>query len=157
MRRFFGIAAACVGLDQLSKFLITQALSRGGVIDLIPGVFRLVYVENRGAAFSILSGQRTLLLVVTCAALIGLIVYRLRAKNISPLLDTAFAFLLGGGLGNVIDRARMGYVVDFFDVYLVDFAIFNVADIFVVAAAALLIIIVLRTPRGDNIGNHHTE
>lgn len=152
---FFGIAIFCIALDQWTKYLAAAFLRPIGYMELWPGVFRLYYTENTGAAFSMLQGQRWLLLALTGAALIVLVVYRVRKKRVHPLLNISLAMLLGGGVGNLIDRALRGVVIDFFDFTLINFAIFNVADIFVSVGAVLLAIYVLfiadkEARRGDS-------
>ena len=135
---FFLIAALVVLADFLAK--------RGAIAHLIPidtiplwdGVFHLTYVENRGAAFGIMQNQRWFFIVLTVAVLAAVLFVCFRYKAKSPLLCTALSLLTGGAVGNMIDRIVYGYVVDFFDFRLINFPVFNVADIFIVIGAGLL-------------------
>jgi len=126
----FIFSALVVVIDQLFKRWITLTLYDGGQITLIPGVIGLTYAENTGAAFGIFSSMRWPLVAITAAVLIILIVI-LRRYNGGFWGSLGLAAGLGGGIGNLIDRVLNGYVVDMFELYFVNFAIFNVADIFI--------------------------
>jgi len=140
------IAAAVVLLDQLSKHLLTRFLA-GGSAPLIPGLVRLVYVENSGAAFSMLSNQRWTLIAASSVAivLILLALYAYREQVGRPAC-LALAFVLGGAVGNLIDRLLFGYVADFFEFEFVNFAVFNVADIFITLGGIAFLIFYLLHP-----------
>ena len=138
------IVLAMVGLDYLVKLWAKTQLQPVGSIPVIKDVFHLTYAENRGAAFGILQGQQTLFLVITAVVVIALITYLFfRRKTISLLPGMAMALLIAGAIGNLIDRALQGYVVDMFDFRLINFAIFNVADSCVSVAAVGLIAYIL--------------
>jgi len=129
--------------DQISKFLAVSKLQPIGSYELFPNVLHLTYVENTGAAFSMLSGKTTLLIVlpiVVCAA-IGYFLIRGYIKN--AIEKWSLVLILSGAVGNVIDRIFRGAVVDFFEIKLFKFAIFNVADIFVTIGAVLLFVYIL--------------
>lgn len=134
---------AIIVLDQNIKHWAVTALQPVRSIPVIDGVLHWTYAENTGAAFSMLSGQRLFLILIpllVCAVLL----YLLISKRIShPLGHWALVFLLGGAVGNLIDRVLRGFVVDFIDVRLINFAIFNVADIFVTVGAGMLILYLL--------------
>lgn len=140
---FWGLIAGCIALDQWTKYLAAAYLRPIGFFELWPGVFRLTYAENTGAAFSIFQGHRWPLLLITGVAMAAVVIYRLRHRGLHPLLNVALALLVGGGMGNWIDRLLRGVVIDFFDFYLIRFAVFNVADVFVSVSAALLVIYIL--------------
>jgi signal peptidase II len=133
------IAILAVALDQLFKYYITATLAAGSQISLIPGIIHLTYLENTGAAFSFMSGMRWILvgISVVCAVIILIIIYRARFGMGGKIL---LSLVLGGALGNLIDRAWHGYVVDMFEVEFMDFAVFNIADIFITVAGALFVI-----------------
>ncbi len=127
-----------IWLDQLTKWLAVTFLRGGESFVLIPGALQLTYVENRGAAFGILQDKRWVFLVVSTVAIAALFVLFVRKyKTLHPLLRWGLALVISGGIGNMIDRLLMGYVVDFVDVVLIRFAVFNAADSFVTVGAAL--------------------
>ncbi len=134
----FLFAAAGLVLDRITKAWAVSELAPSGSIPLIERVFHLTYVENRGAAFGVLEGQRMFLLIVTGIAMCAVIWEIIRKRKTgSPFYLASLGLILGGGLGNLIDRASQGYVVDFFDFRLINFAVFNVADICAVCGVIL--------------------
>ncbi len=138
------VSILLIVLDQLTKFLAVAHLKNQAAISILPGVFELSYLENRGAAFSILQNQRTFFLILTPILLILIVFFYLRQIPDEPRyrwLNYIAILIFSGAIGNFIDRAANGYVVDFFYFVLIDFPVFNVADIYVVIAAALLIIL----------------
>lgn len=143
------IIAGIVALDQIIKAIAAHFLMALTTVPVIPNVFHLTYIENSGAAFSILSGRSVLLIVIT-SALIALLLFWLvslpKTKQYLQL-NTALAMIIGGALGNLIDRIHYGYVIDFFDFRIIGFAIFNVADIFVCVGCVLVILAVLKNER----------
>lgn len=149
--RLFWIAAfVAFFLDQLTKYWIVQTFKLGDTLPLLPGIFHFTYVTNTGAAFSLLSGKvewlRWLSLVVSLV-LIAIAWF-------SPLLNRwdqlGYGLVLGGAMGNGIDRFILGYVVDFLDFRLINFAVFNVADSFISIGIVCLIIASLqKTPTSN--------
>ena len=133
------IAAAIAAGDQLFKYWIVANLELGGEIPLIPKIIHLTYAQNTGAAFSMLSGMRWVLLGITVVCL-GLIIYYLIKMKISVFGNICAAMVIGGSIGNAIDRVVLGYVVDMFEVEFFDFAVFNIADSFVVVGCILFLI-----------------
>ena len=121
-------------LDQWTKSLVVHHLKDQSDIILIPGVFQLHYLENRGAAFGILQNQRIIFVILTIIYLAALFwfLHRCPKNGRYTLLHIIASVLTAGALGNFIDRLRLGYVVDFFYFSLINFPVFNVADIFVV-------------------------
>jgi signal peptidase II len=105
---------------------------------LIPKVFHFTYVENRGAAFGILQNQRWFFISITMIVMLVIVYYMYTHSNGSLLLTIALSMILGGAIGNFIDRVRLGYVVDMFHFTLIDYPVFNVADSFVVIGTILL-------------------
>ncbi|MDI9514343.1 MAG: signal peptidase II [Clostridiaceae bacterium] len=130
---------AIIVLDQVTKHLIPVGID----IEIIKGFFYITYCENRGAAFSILQNFRWGFIVITVIAVAAMIWVMILQKHV--LARLSLSLLIGGALGNMIDRLFMGYVVDFFNFYPFgyDFAIFNVADISITIGVALLIIYIL--------------
>ncbi|MDR2616096.1 MAG: signal peptidase II [Oscillospiraceae bacterium] len=135
---YFVFAGLIVALDRLVKLWASRALAGGGVIEPLPGVLRLTYVENTGAAFGMLADMRWLLVAVSTAAAIALIfVVWLYADGSGRLFASA---ILGGAIGNLIDRIATGRVVDIFEPLFVNFAVFNVADIFITLGGIAFVI-----------------
>ena len=133
-------AVLVVVLDQVTKYLTVAHIPLGTAVPAVPGLFQLTYVQNTGMAFSMLEGGRWFFLVMTLAAL-GLMVLAVKKRWIShPLGLWALAAIAGGAVGNLIDRIRLGYVIDMIEVTFMKFAVFNVADCFVVCGAILLVI-----------------
>ena len=136
------IAAAVFAADRVTKILAVGIPPEG--IPLIPGVVRLCYAENTGAAFSMLSGHPWLLGVLSLLIIAGAFLF-LRKKNIPALAMTGLMMMLGGAAGNMADRFATGFVPDMIEVLFVRFAIFNVADSFLCIGCALTALSLLRT------------
>ena len=134
---FIGIAVLLL-LDQITKWIVLKTLVSVDTVALIDGVFHLTYCENRGAAFGIMQNQVWFFVIVTIVVLTAVIWYMIKHKPENKWLNYSLTLLIGGALGNFIDRIFRGYVVDFLDFRLINFPIFNVADCFVVAGAILL-------------------
>ncbi len=139
------LAGVLVAADQAIKLWAQQVLKPAVSMDIIPDVLSLYYHENFGAAWGILQGQRWLLLGVTGIVLIGLLVALILKKFKGPLLQTAVALILAGGVGNLLDRALHtgGYVVDYIYFEPINFPIFNLADVCVCIGTGLLAIYIL--------------
>lgn len=140
------VLLAVVALDQAAKLLCVLYLKPlpGGTYPLWENVFHLTYVENTGAAFSLLRDHRWLLILITSAAIALMVLFGLRfRKHLHKLFRISLALVVGGALGNLIDRIFLGYVRDMLHVALVDFAVFNVADSAVTVGVALIVIDVL--------------
>ncbi len=124
--------ALCIAADQAVKLYVTSHLALYESAPLLPGFLELFYIQNTGGGFSILTNHTQLLTVLT-AALMAVIAVLLVKKVFShPLAMWTLTLILGGGLGNLIDRVRLGYVVDMFNFQFVSYPVFNVADILVV-------------------------
>ncbi len=129
-----------VALDQLVKYLVRTDIPLGGQVDFLPHVLGLTHIHNTGAAFSMLSGARWFFVVLTTVFVV-LALWVLYAKKIThPMGRWTLVLIVAGALGNLIDRALFGYVVDMFEVLFMHFAVFNVADIFVVVGGILFCI-----------------
>lgn len=133
-------AALIIGVDQLTKWLAVTFLKGEDPVSVIPGIFELTYVENRGAAFGIGEGMRWLLVAITLVVMLFILGLLLSGKFRKHKWITFSGILIvGGGVGNLIDRLVRGYVVDFFHVKI-NFPVFNVADCCVVVGAIILLI-----------------
>ena len=133
-------------IDQISKLLVVNLLTKTDSIAIIKNFFYLTYINNDGAAFSILVGKRILLILVAILVIIILIRY-IKKNNIQNKLEIiSLALIIGGSLGNLMDRVVRGYVIDFLDfkIFNYNFPIFNLADTFIVIGVILLLLKELR-------------
>lgn len=132
-------------IDQWTKHLAVQHLKDQSSIVLIPGVFELQYLENTGAAFGILNNQLWFFYIVTIllSALLIWLYFKLPMTKYYRPVHTILIFMIAGAAGNFIDRVTHQYVIDFFYFSLINFPIFNVADIYVTVGVSLLCILVL--------------
>lgn len=128
-----------VAFDQITKYFASLKLADGSVAKFIPGVVQFKYAENTGMAFSMLSGARWVFIALTVVVCVGVFYYLFsnRCKNL--WLYWSLGVILSGGIGNLIDRIRFGYVVDFIEPTFVNFAIFNIADCAVTCGAVVLV------------------
>lgn len=135
-------AVLLILLDQFTKYLAVKNLKGASSIQILPGVFELSYLENHGAAFGILQGQRSFLIILTVVVLIlvGYLYFHISENKRYFCIRIITVLLISGAIGNFIDRCVYQYVIDFFYFKLINFPVFNVADIYVVMAAVLLII-----------------
>lgn len=140
----YRLAGAVVLADQLSKGWALSQLSGAGALPLLPGLLELQLVFNTGAAFSMLTGNTMLLGLVSAAVAIGLVVWIQTAGPLRRLQWLALGLLLGGAIGNGLDRWRLGQVVDFLALVPVRFPVFNLADVAINLAVAALVIDWLR-------------
>ncbi|MCR5116511.1 MAG: signal peptidase II [Lachnospiraceae bacterium] len=138
-------AVLLIVIDQASKFWIAANLKGRENIVLIKKIFELEYVENDGAAFSSFSGKQAFLLVLTLFILAFVIFEFIRTPNDKKFipLNITFTLLVSGAIGNMIDRVKQGYVVDFFYFVPINFPRFNVADIYITVSAVMLGIVLI--------------
>ena len=132
------ISVLLIFLDQFTKLLAVEHLKEQNAFVIWENVFELRYLENRGAAFGIMQGQKLFFIIFTSIALIAITWFYLKmipADKKFFLLDIISVLLFSGAIGNLIDRIRLNYVIDFLYFRLIDFPIFNVADIYVTVAA----------------------
>lgn len=134
------IAAVVVLCDQLVKHWVVVNLALGASHSLAPNLMDLLYVRNYGAAWSILEGKTWFFYIVTAIATVVILYLLVTKKSTKPLFKISLSLLLGGALGNLIDRIHLGYVVDMFQLKFINFPIFNVADVFVTIGVILLFI-----------------
>ena len=136
------IMALSVLADRITKSLAVSGLKKSGLgsKDIIDGVLSFTYHENRGAAFGMMADSSWIFMLVSTLAIIAIAVYIFFFKDTNSFRISSLALITGGGIGNMIDRIWLGYVVDFIYFEPIDFPIFNVADICVTVGAALLIL-----------------
>lgn len=137
-----------VGLDQWSKFWTVEHIALGEVKPFWSGIFSLTYLQNRGAAFSILQDQRWFFILVTLIFLGGAVAYFIKAKN-SWMILLPLTLMMAGGVGNFIDRLRLGYVVDMVQLDFMEFAIFNVADSYLTVGVLLMFVALWREEQDE--------
>lgn len=139
------IYAVLLAVDLFTKSLAVSSLSDGRHIYIIKGVLEFYYIENRGAAFGIFQNGTVILSAISAAAVIALIITYIRIPGDRKYLPLRLIviFLCAGAAGNLIDRIMLHYVRDFIYFSLIDFPVFNVADIYVTVSVALLIILIL--------------
>ena len=129
-----------IGIDQLTKFWVVQQIPLHTTVPVWNGVFHLTYTQNTGAAFSSFEGQHWLFALVMLV-FIGFIIWEFPKKKMpfTTFERWLMISILAGGIGNMIDRLRLGYVVDMIEVEFMNFAVFNMADIFITCGCFLLI------------------
>lgn len=132
------IIVGAVALDQLTKWLTVVYLDYQQSFPLWQDVLHLTHHRNEGAAFGMLSDHRWVFMLFSTVAIVGIMIYLFRFPPKSRFVRIALAMIVGGGIGNMIDRIALGYVIDFIDFTLIDFAIFNVADSFVTVGAFMI-------------------
>lgn len=133
---------ALIVIDQISKYLALNNLANIGSIPIIENIFHLTYVENRGAAFGMFqNNQIVFIIVAVVASIVGL--YYIYKKKLNLLGNISIVLIISGAIGNLIDRVRLGFVVDYFDFRFIWDYVFNVADVFVVVGTILLCIYII--------------
>ncbi|MBM6828897.1 signal peptidase II [Anaerotignum lactatifermentans] len=139
------VAALLIGVDQLTKYLALTSLKPVGSITFLEGFMDFTFVENRGVAFGMFSGQKWFILLLTGIIVAVMVYYFIRLPHTREYrwVRSAMVLVLAGALGNMIDRIFRGYVVDFFEFTFFDWPVFNVADIYVVVGVILLAILIL--------------
>ena len=129
-----------VGIDQLIKYFVIEYLKPIGVFELVEGFIRLRYVENTGAVFGSFASHTAVLTVVSIILLIVTVYFLVSQKNKSKLVSLTLLLMIAGGIGNIIDRIRLHFVVDYIEPTFIDFAVFNFADCLITVGAFVLMI-----------------
>ena len=147
-RSFWLIAIFGIVIDQITKYVVVQEfVNVGNTLPLWQGVFHFTYVINTGAAFSFFRGQVEILRWISLIVSLLLIVFVWFTPRLTLLEQLGYGFILSGAIGNGIDRFLFGYVVDFLDFRLINFPIFNLADVFINIGVLLLLITSFTTPQ----------
>lgn len=151
---FLVFTAILVLIDQWTKHLAVLHLKDSEPFVIWKNVLEFSYLENRGAAFGTMQGMRIFFLIFAPAVSIVLFYFALRISDRKKMLPMTVCFLLiiAGALGNFIDRLRLGYVVDFIYFRLIDFPVFNVADIYVTCSCIVLILLILFKYKEEDFG-----
>ena len=137
---YYALATLIVCIDQFTKYLVVQNIPLHSAVEFIPKVVSLTYIQNNGAAWSILEGQFALFYIVTAIVTITIIYYLQKYAKGDRLLALSLSFILGGTIGNFIDRLFLKYVIDMIQLEFIHFPIFNIADSALVIGVALLIV-----------------
>ncbi|MBS3983749.1 MAG: signal peptidase II [Dethiobacter sp.] len=143
------LAVLVILFDQLLKLLVVNTMSLNQSIPVITNIFHITYVHNFGAAFGLLAHRTGFIILVTVVVVFLLLVFLRHLPKEQKLLRAALVLQLAGATGNLIDRVRMGYVVDFFDLRV--WPVFNVADIAIVSGIGLLILDLTRNTREKGV------
>ena len=139
---FVGILIIAI-LDQAAKFFAAGLLQSIKTFPLWEGVFHLTYLENTGAGWGVFSDHTWLLTLLTFVVIVAVVGYVVAKRPKEKMLNLVLTFIIGGAVGNFIDRVRLGYVIDFFDFTLINFPVFNVADCFITVGAVLFAVYVI--------------
>ena len=137
------IIGGSILIDQIVKIIISSTMSVGETIPVIKDIFHFTYIRNEGAAFGMLSEHRWVFKIISTVALIVMSVYLFKFCKERMLTKIGLALVIGGGIGNMIDRIFLGYVVDMIDCRFIDFYVFNIADSCVCVGAGIVFLGVL--------------
>ncbi|MGG1442907.1 signal peptidase II [Brevibacillus laterosporus] len=137
---YYIIALAVIALDQWTKHLVVKYMEYGESIPLIENVFHLTSHRNMGAAFGMLQNRRVFFIIITTLVVIGIIYTLYKQGKSNTRMSIALSLVLGGAIGNFIDRVSTGQVVDFLHAVIINFPIFNVADMAITFGVAVLLI-----------------
>lgn len=147
------ISFICIIIDQIIKFIINNNINLYDQNTIIDNFFNLTNVRNYGAAWSILTGSRIMLIIVTILIMIGLYYFFIRKEKLKKYEKVIYGFLYGGIIGNLIDRIFRGYVIDYLEFYIFgyNFPVFNLADILIVISMFFIIISVIKGDKNEII------
>lgn len=134
------IAAIVIVIDQVVKYFTVEFIPLGTIVDLHNPILSLTYIKNTGAAWGILAGKLWLFTIITIIVVCGIVYVLYKNKSASKWFTIGLTLILGGALGNFIDRIGQGFVVDMFMFEFIDFPIFNVADISLVVGVGCVIV-----------------
>lgn len=145
------ISFICIIFDQIIKFIINNNINLYDQNTIIDNFFNLTNVRNYGAAWSILTGSRIMLIIVTILIIIGLYYFFIRKEKLKKYEKVIYGFLYGGIIGNLIDRIFRGYVIDYLEFYIFgyNFPVFNLADILIVISMFFIIISVIKGDKDE--------
>lgn len=143
--------------DQFVKLWAATALKAVGTIPLIENAVHFTYAENRGAAFSSFSGHTEILAIVSAAAVVIAFMALVKFYKRNAWLRWGIVFIIGGAVGNLIDRIRLSYVIDMIDFRIIEFAIFNVADSFITIGAVMVAIYVIKSAKDEYRSDKNAE
>lgn len=137
------LAALIIGADFISKIWVKNNLPYGRSLTIWPKILNFHYTHNTGAAFSILRGQRIFLTFLSLLATVGLLLYRKKIIEEQKPMAVVYALILGGTVGNLIDRLFYGYVIDFLEFGFISFPVFNLADAALTGGVTLMVLLIV--------------
>ncbi len=140
---YFVVMALIVIIDQLVKYAVASSIKLNSSISVIDGILSLAHIRNYGAAWSMLLGQIWFFVIISIVSLAVMAFFFRKLRN-KPLYLTGLSLMIGGTIGNFIDRLRLGYVVDMFQLDFINFPIFNVADCALTIGVAVILIAMLK-------------
>lgn len=155
MKKITIISLFILLVDQIIKYIVINNMSLYKSIEIIPNFFNITYVENIGAAFSILSGNVLFLILISLLAIILIYIFLIKNKKLNKLQIIMYSLLIGGIIGNLVDRIFRGFVVDYLDfsIFGYNFPIFNFADVCIVLSAIALLFINIKEEKNDTHSN----
>ncbi|MBY3626975.1 signal peptidase II [Acinetobacter sp. CUI P1] len=157
MLRYYVVAFIAFAVDQWIKWSVAAYMEINQKIPIIPGIIQLTSIRNRGAAFGILQNQRLFFIVVTALVLFGIIIYLRKIYRGEKFLSYALALIFGGALGNFVDRALHGEVVDMFELTFINYPVFNMADVFITTGVIMVMIDTFRASRADKASSQRSD
>lgn len=142
MKKISMISLICIIADRIIKIIVTSNMFLADTINIIKNFFRITYVQNIGAAWSMFSGNRIFLIVITLLALTAIYYFFIKGKELNNIDKCIYGILIGGIIGNLIDRVVFGYVIDYLDFNFgsYNFPIFNLADMCIVISGIFLVV-----------------
>lgn len=156
-RAFWLVFGATLAADQLTKYLVRSSFVPGDSVPLIEGVFHLTYVRNAGAAFGVFPGRQSVFMLVSLLVIGAIAAYWRRSRPSAWPVVVALSLITSGAVGNLIDRALLGKVTDFFHAVFIDFPVFNVADSAISVGVGILIWWLLFVPEDAGSASHDGE
>ena len=146
------LIAAVVAVDQALKYAVVHNLGMLNSVSVIDNFFYIHCIPNDGIAMGMMSGRQPVIIALTSLIMVGLCAFIIVCrKRLHPFLLSCVALIVGGGIGNIIDRVRLGYVVDFFEFTFFDWPVFNVAVIYVVAGVILMELLIVFVLKDEDL------
>ena len=152
MKKIGIISLICILIDQIIKIIVSTNIKFTSSINIISNFFRITYLKNYGAAWSILTGDKIFLILVSFIALILIYYFFLKNKKLNNIEEVLYGLLIGGVIGNLIDRIRLGYVIDYLDFNILNYnyPVFNLADSLIVISIIFLVVLNIKDDKNGN-------
>ncbi len=147
------ITALILAADQIVKYLVSACLNVGETAFSVLNIFDITYVQNRGAAFSVMTGKIALLSIISVVFCALIIVFWIKKRPSNPILCLSLSMLFAGAAGNGIDRIFHGFVIDYINLAFMNFPVFNIADIGITVGAALFVLYTIFFEKEAKNGN----